>query len=371
MLDKRPTFVKIKLNNLIHNLNIIKSLIKPETNILAVVKANAYGHGSIEVVKALYNEGVKQFAVACAYEAEKIFNLKLNCKVISLGKIYKEDINLCKKFNYEITVSSLNDLEELSNLNFPINIHLKVDTGMGRCGIWPEDFLTSLTLIKDNKFLNLAGVLTHFPAADTDFKFTNNQIKKLELMKEILREKSFTKTLIHCSNSDAIINFSEACFDIVRPGIILYGSYWNIEKKINLGLKPVMEFISQVVDIKEFNLGNTIGYGRTFKVEKSGHMFALIPAGYADGFCRNFSNKGFVLINNTLCKIAGKISMDWLVVDIDGKNVKIGDKVTFFGDDNLKMDIDKIAKSIDTISYEILCNVGQNYRKEVVYDRSN
>lgn len=123
-----------------------------------------------------------------------------------------------------------------------------------------------------------------------------------------------------------------------------------------------MEFISKVVDIKYFKKGDTIGYGRTFKVEKEKQKFALIPVGYADGYSRYFSNKGKVLINNYICEIAGRISMDWLVVNINRKKINIGDNVTLFGDDNFKIDIDKIAKKINTISYEILCNVGRNFR---------
>jgi len=371
MLDKRPTYIKIKLKNLINNLEIIKKIIKKNTEIIAVVKANAYGHGSEEVTKELFKHNVKYFAVACAYEAEKLFNLNLNLKIVSIGKIYREDIELSKKFPYELTVSSINDLNNIKSINFPLNIHLKIDTGMGRCGVWSEEFISALKIIKSNGFLNLKGVLTHFPAADNDLEFTKSQIKILQNLRKFLYENKFVNVSIHCANSDAIINFPEAHFDMVRPGIILYGSYWNLKKKKELGLKPVMEFISKVVEIKTFKKGDTIGYGRTFTVEKDNMKCALIPAGYADGFSRAFSNNGFLLINNHLCEIVGRISMDWLVVNINNKDIKIGDKVILFGDEKRQVDIDIIANKINTISYEILCNVGKNYRKEVVYDRGN
>jgi alanine racemase len=368
MIEKRPTLIKIKLSNLINNLNIIRKIIGNNKTIITVIKANAYGHGSIEVAKTLYKQDIKYFAVASACEAKKLFNIGLNCKILSLGKIYREDLELCQTHNYEITVSSLNDLKNLEHVNFPLKIHLKIDTGMGRCGIWEHELFQALQLINQNKHINLHGLLTHFPAADEDYDFTLYQINQFKKIKKILKEKGFSKTLLHCANSDAIINFHESLFDIVRPGIIIYGSYWNIQKKLELGFKPVMEFLSKVVEIKTFNRGDTIGYGRTYRVSKKSQKCALIPVGYADGFSRYFSNNGKVLINNQLCEIVGRISMDWLLVNIDNKEIAIGDKVILFGDDEFKIDIDKIAKSINTISYEILCNVGKTFRNEVVYE---
>ncbi len=367
MINRRPTKIIIKLNNLINNLNVVKKIVGKDKEILAIVKANAYGHGNVAVAKTLNKEGVKFFGVASAYEAAKLFENNISGKILSLGKIYKEDLEIAKNFPYVVTVSSFHDLKLLENINFKLNVNIKFDTGMGRCGIWPDEEKVFIEKIKMNKNLILEGVLTHFPVADSDENFTKNQIDYFNKIKEIFHEKEFKNLYFHCANSDAIINFDISYFDIVRPGIILYGSYWDIEKKKKLGLKPVMEFVSKVVDMKHFKKGATIGYGRTFKVTCDNMKCALIPVGYADGFSRHFSNNGKVLINNKLYNVLGRVSMDWIVVEAD-KYVKIGDDVVLFGDDAGTLDIDKIAASIKTISYEILCNVGGNFRKEVVYD---
>ena len=370
MLYKRPTKIIIKLKNLVNNLKIVKQIIGKDKGICAIVKANAYGHGNVEIAKTLNKEGINFFGVASAYEALKLFKNNISGKILSLGKIYKEDLDLARKFPYVVTISSLNDLELLENVDFKLNINVKFDTGMGRCGILPDEEKIFIEKIRANKNLILEGVLTHFPAADNDKSFTDYQINCFNKIKEIFYENGFKDLYFHCANSDAIINKNTSYFDIVRPGIILYGSYWDIEKKRILGLKPVMEFVSKVVDIKDFKKGFTIGYGRTFQVTGESMKCALIPVGYADGFSRYFSNKGNVLINNKLCKILGRVSMDWIVTEAY-ENTKIGDNVVIFGDNKGILDIDEIASSIDTISYEILCNVGGNFRKEVVYDKSS
>lgn len=369
MIDSRPTVIKIKLKNLINNLKKVRLLLDNSSEIIAVIKANAYGHGSVEIARCLSENGVSFFGVACAFEAEKVFNAEINGKILSLGKIYREDIELTEKFPYILTVSGIEDLKALANSGKKVKIHLKFDTGMGRCGFFFEKLKYIVDFLKNNKNIDVDGVLTHFPEADKNKEFTENQIKTLVKIKEIFLEKGFKGIKYHCANSDGIINFSSSFFDYVRPGLILYGSYWNREIKKKLKLKPVMEFISKIVDIKNFKRGDSIGYGRTYIVKKDFIKGALIPVGYADGFPRALSNKGYVLINNKKCNIIGRISMDWLVADVtEVENVQIGSDVILFGDDELKADIDEIASLADTISYEILCNVGQNYRKEFIYD---
>ncbi len=370
MIYSRPTKIKIKLNNLLHNLSIIKKL-TPKSQIMAVVKSNAYGHGSIKVASTLNMNGVNFFAVACAYEAEKLFKSGLNAEILSLGKIYREDIELAQHYRYTLTISSIDDITNIQSGDSRVSVHLKVDTGMGRCGVWEKNLKEIIHLIKNSSKINLKGVITHFPAADTDIDFTNKQIENFKFIKKLFYDNDYKNLLFHCANSDAIINFDNSIFDFVRPGLMLYGAYGDIAKKRDLGLKPVMEFVSKIVDIKSFNKGDSIGYGRSYIVTKDYQKFGLIPVGYADGFSRFFSNKGVVLTNGKISKIAGRVSMDWSMIELEGDNSKVGDDVILFGDDNNIMDVDLIAKTIGTISYEILCNVGQNYRKEIVYLNSD
>ena len=370
MIEKRPTKIKVKLDNLVNNLKIINRIVKNKSKIFAVVKANAYGHGSVEIVRTLREKGVNNFVVACSGEAEEIFKNESNIRILSLGKIYKEDIELSAKYPYSLTVSSYRDLELLETINCKLNVHIKIDTGMGWCGLWSEQLKKFMKKIEKNKKINIEGVLTHFPNAEDDRAFTNMQIMYLEKIMKFFTERGYNKIFFHCANSEGLLNYDNSFFNVVRPGIILYGSYKDIDKKKELGLKPVMEFVSKIVDIKIFKKGDTIGYARAFKVLKNNFKCALIPVGYADGYSRFFYDKGVVLINNKICKVVGRISMDWIMVDVNSISVDIGDDVILFGDDNWIIDVDRLAASIGTISYEIFCNVGKNLRKCIVYDKT-
>ncbi len=370
MLDSRPTKIKIKLKNLINNVNVIKKLVGNELPVLAVVKANAYGHGSVEIAKELKKKDIDFFGVACAYEADKLFKSGISCKILSLGKIYREDIELADKYPYRLTVSSIEDLYALSDLQGKFKVHLKFDTGMGRCGFFFDKVKFVIDFLKEKDNITVEGIFTHFPVADKDTEFTQQQIIIFNKIREMFKTSGYNNILYHTANSDGIINFKSSYFNLVRPGLLLYGSYWNKSIKKSLGFKPVMEFISKITDIKIFKCGDTIGYGRTYTVSKENIKAAIVPVGYADGYSRGFSNRGYVLINGKLCKILGRISMDWMVVDVtDLEDVTIGTTVILFGDDDFKADVDDLAKAIDTISYEILCSAGKNYRKEVIYDK--
>ncbi len=367
LIESRPTSVKIKLKNLVNNLNIVKKLINKNTEILAVVKADAYGHGAYEVSKILIENGVKYLGVASSKEAKEIFSKikHSNFSILSFGKIYKEDISLAKKNkNYHISLSSFDSFNYFDK-NLQINVHINIDTGMGRCGIFFDNISELFEKLKLYPNINVVGVYSHFPAADEDKYFTIKQIKQFREIKRAFNEKGFKNVKFHISNSDGIVNFPQANFDLVRPGIMLYGSYWNLKKKKELGLKPVMEFYSRIVDIKYFKKGMSIGYKRKFIVGKNNYKLGLVPVGYADGYSRFFSNIGIIGVNGKITKVAGVISMDWIMIDInDLKNVKIGDKVILFGDDNFLIDVDVISAKIGTISYEIFCSIGQRVNKE-------
>ncbi len=366
LIKERPTIAKIKLKNLINNINIIKNLINSTTKIIAVVKANAYGHGAVEISKFLNKNGINFFAVASHDEAKELFEANIKAKVLNFGKIYKKDVELAKKYDYVLSITSFDCFNYFSK-DDKFEIHINIDTGMGRCGIFVEDLPFLIEKLKSYN-LNLTGIYSHFPAADENIDFTEKQIKIFERVKKIFIEKGFKNLKFHISNSDGIINFKEANFDYVRPGIMLYGSYWNKEKKIELGLKPVMEFSSRIIDIKTFYKNQTIGYKQTFKVPFNNFKAGLVPVGYADGYPRNLSHKGEVLINNKKVPILGLVSMDWIIIDLNDIDAKIGDEVTLFGDDNFFIDVDNIASKMGTISYEVLTGIGKRVKRIYSYD---
>ena len=359
-ITERPSFALIKLHNLKNNVKIIKNLISSNTDIIAVVKANAYGHGAKQITESLYNETIKYFAVASSEEAEELLNS--NITILNFGKIYKKDVEIAKKFNYILSITSFDSFNYFSE-NDSIEFHLNVDTGMGRCGIFFEDLPFLLEKLKIYKNLKFTGVYSHFPAADKDKNFTEKQITIFKKVKNFFIENGFKNLKYHISNSDGIINFPEANFDFVRPGIMLYGAYWDKVKKLELGLKPVMELKSKIIDIKTFKKGDSIGYKREFIVPFNNFKAGLVPIGYADGYLRALSGKSKALIKGKICDILGLVSMDWIIVDLNNVNVEIGDDIILFGDDEYKIDVDELADISGTISYEILCRIGERVKR--------
>jgi len=364
IIEDRPAFAEINLGNLIHNLNVIKDLIRKDVEILAVIKADAYGHGIEKVFRTLNGSGIKYFGVACSEEAESILKINSDVNVLSFGKIYKKDILLAKRFkNYNLTISGFDCVNYLDTES-EYNVQINVDTGMGRCGIFVDDLKFLLDKLNNYKNVNLTGVYSHFPSADLDIEYTKKQIEIFSRIRELFIEKGYKNLKFHISNSDGIVNFPEANFDMVRPGITLYGGYWNIKKKRELGLKPVMKFYSKVVQIKNFKKGMSIGYKRKFIVPFDNFKAGLVPIGYADGYLRFFSNKSRVLIKNRLCRVIGLVSMDWMMVDLNGvENPQIGDEVILFGDEGYFVDVDELAEKIGTISYELLCRIGNRVKR--------
>ncbi len=366
LIEERPTIAKIKLKNLENNINIIKNLINPDTKIIAVVKADAYGHGAVNISRYLKKNDIDFLAVASHDEAKELFEANIRAKILSFGKIYKKDVELAKKYDYVLSITSFDCFNYFSK-DDKFEVHVNIDTGMGRCGIFIEDLPFLIEKLKSYN-LNLTGIYSHFPSADENINFTKKQIKVLKEVKKLFIEKGFKYLKFHISNSDGIINFKEANFDFVRPGIMMYGAYWNKEKKKKLGLKPVMEFSSKIIDIKIFNKNQTIGYKQTFKVPFNNFKAGLIPVGYADGYPRSLSHNGKVLINDKKTLILGLVSMDWIIVDLNNINAKIGDEVTLFGDDNFYLDVDDIASKIGTISYEIFTGIGKRVKRVYYYD---
>lgn len=355
----RSTRANIYVENLIENFSNIKKRCKG-TAICAAVKADAYGHGAVEVAQILEKEGCSYFGVATTIEAEELIINNIKTPIMLLSLPTPEEIESIVKLNVEPIVTTMEFIKliekEANKQKKAINIHLKIDTGMGRIGCLPEEAYPIAKFIKDSKCLNLQGVCTHLSTAELDNQsYTNSQLDKFRKVIQQFKENSIIPNFLHAANSGGMLMNNDSLFNLVRTGINLYG-YPPTDKPIyQISLKPVMELMTKVVSLKLLPAGSDISYGRTYTTLKPS-LIATIPVGYADGYFRALSNLGKVSINGKLYPIVGNICMDQMMVEVDD-SVNLYDDVILIGRGKNEPNAQSIAEKINTISYEILTNI--------------
>ncbi len=359
------TWAEIDLSALVHNFNLIKQMTH-KSKIMAVVKANAYGHSVYDVAPVLDKAGADCFAVSNIDEALQLRELKISKPILILGYTPASCAKILAENNISQCVYSkeyallLSEYSKKQNVN--VNIHIKLDTGMSRLGFdCRTDGLCGLNTAlecAELPHLKFEGIFTHFAVsdrtADSDDGFTQGQFKRFQKSVEYFEQNGLKAKMCHCANSAAIIKDADKHLDITRPGIILYGIEPDSSSEFKKGLIPVMTLKSVVSMVKEINVGDTVSYGRIFKAQRK-MKIATVTAGYADGYPRILSNKAYVLINGYKAKILGRVCMDQMAVDVsDIPHVKMGDEVILFGKD---LPVNKLAKMADTIGYEIVCGI--------------
>lgn len=369
----RPVYAEIDLDTIAYNMKNIKSLVK-DKEVIAVVKADCYGHGCLDVVPTLLENGASRLAVAVLTEGIELRNDNIKASIMILGytPIYLAEELI--KYDLEQTVYDLNYAKELSEIALKLNkkakVHIAIDTGMGRIGFLPTDkAINEVLQICSLKGLEVLGIFTHFSSSDEEDKeYTHEQFKKFTDFNSKLSELKIKIPLKHTSNSGAIIDLPETYLDAVRAGIILYGYYPSNEvKKTNLSLKPALTLKARITRVQEMDKDMYISYGRTFKTERKS-LIATIPIGYADGYSRLLAKNAKVIINGKFAPVVGRICMDQCMIDvtdIDG-DINVGDEVIILGEQgDLKFNADDIADIMGTINYEILCML--KYRIPRVY----
>ena len=358
----RPAWAEIDLDAIAYNTRNIKKLIG-DKDIIAVVKANCYGHGVIDIIPTLLENGVSRFAVAMISEALEIRDNKITAPVMILGftPLYlgEELINN----NIEQTVYDLDYAKELSKIALTLNkkakIHIAIDTGMGRIGFLPnEKSIDNITEICSLEGIEVIGIFTHFSTSDEkDKEYSHEQFTKMLSVMDTLKKRGIDIPLKHVANSGAIIDLPDTYLDAVRAGIILYGYYPSDEiDKNNLALKPALTLKATITNVKTLEKDMYVSYGRTFKTSNE-TIVATIPVGYADGYLRKLAENGKVIIKGEFAPIIGRICMDQFMIDVTNiPDVKIGDEVILLGEKNgLKYNADDMAKKLDTINYEVTC----------------
>lgn len=356
-----------------HNFINIKKLVPVGVKIMPVIKADGYGHGA-DVFADVLEDVSDYFAVAIIEEALELRNHGVKVPIMLLGYTNPVYFETAIKNDIAVTILTFEDALKMSEIAKKTGkiakIHIPVDTGMSRIGFTPDEKgADEITKIASLDNILLEGVFTHFATSDEENKeFTNFQAKRFVEFKELLLLRGVDCVIFHCANSGAIIQHKEYSFDMVRPGIILYGLYPSddVDKSL-LELTPVMELHSYISFVKTIKKGDTVSYGRTFTAEND-MKIATIPVGYADGYPRLLSNKGRVIINGNYAPITGRVCMDQFMVDVSHiDEVKVGDEVILIGQkDGLSVSADEIAKMTGTINYEVTCNISKRVPREVV-----
>lgn len=374
MTDEERVLAIIDLDAIAYNMTNIKSKVGKETGIIGIIKADAYGHGSVEISKVILENGADWLAVAVVDEGINLRKNGIAAPILLLG--YTPELRLEDVVNngFIQTVYTYKTAKKLSDVAVRLGktavIHIKIDTGMGRIGYRVnEASADEIVKISELPNIEVNGMFTHFSTADEkDKDYTLNQYKKFVQMDALLRERGLEIPIKHAANSAAIMDFDNMMFNMVRPGIILYGAYPSEEvDKDNLSIKPAMSVKTHVSYVKEVNEGDYISYGRKYQAVGK-RIIATIPVGYADGFMRAYSNGGKVLIKGECAPIVGRICMDQFMVDVtDIKDVQINDEVVLIGKQgNKEITVDFIASILDTINYEVFCTLSKRVPRQYI-----
>lgn len=358
---ERSTKAVVDLGAIAYNVSEIRKRIGKKRDLMAVVKADGYGHGSVEVSRTALKNGANCLGVATPEEGQQLREAGIDVPILVLGLIQPEEAYKVVDFNLEQAISSLELAEALdqigSKVGARINAHIKLDTGMGRVGLLPKDAVAFAKRASRFKNLNIKGIFSHFSCADeVDKTFAKKQIEIFDRLVRDIEASGIKIPKKHIANSAGILDLPESFYDLVRPGIMIYGLYPSAEVSHSIELKSAMAFLTKVIFVKWVSPGCPMSYGRTFMTQKK-TMVATLPVGYADGYSRLLSGRGEVLIKGHRVALMGRICMDMCMIDVsEVKNVQPGDEVILFGKG---LPVDEIAEKIGTINYEVVCAVGK------------
>jgi alanine racemase len=358
----------VNLNAIRHNLTQIRSKVEANTKLMVIIKADAYGHGAVPLAKAIGTSNmIDYYGVAIIEEAIELREAGIEKPILILGYTPKEQYDLVVAYDVVQTVFQYEMAEAISreakHQEKIAKIHIKIDTGMSRIGF--SDTQESIKIIKQISTLEnieIEGMFSHFARADeTDKTSTKNQLERYIAFNKMLEEKQIYIPLKHIANSAGIIEFPEAYFNMVRCGIATYGIYPSeVVNQQEIHLTPAMELKTHVIYVKDVESGVGISYGAAFVTDKKTRI-ATIPVGYADGYSRNLSNHGRVIIHGRYAPIVGKICMDQFMVDVTNiADVKQGDSVTLLGRDaDAYISAEELAEGSHSFAYELVCTVGK------------
>lgn len=359
-----PTIATISLAAVAHNLRELRRLLLPQTHILAVVKADGYGHGGMIMAETLSKLGVQRFGVASVQEGMALREAGIPGDIVVMGGVFSWQLKDLMAFNLTPTLSDVDIASALSQevpeATRPYPVHLKIDTGMRRLGFTTEEVLALLQSPMMARTLSCQGLMTHLADADNpDPTFTLDQLNHLEEAVLRLRSANLPVPCVHAANTAGILWHPQSWLDMVRPGLLLYGYTPTPNRESPVSLQPAMTVTTKVVHLKTVEQGEPVSYSGLYRTTRQSRL-AVLPIGYAHGYARRLSNRGEVIIQDQRCPIVGRICMDMTVVDVtDVPGVKPGDDVIVMGkSEQQEITAYDLAAWQESIPYEVLCNLG-------------
>ncbi|MDD5216493.1 MAG: alanine racemase [Candidatus Omnitrophica bacterium] len=351
------TWVEIHLDHLLHNLRTLKKAFGFPNSAMAIVKANAYGHGLIEVAKTVASE-VEYFGVSSLQDALALKEHQIEKPVFIFGRLLRPELPAALMNGIVLTVSSFEEAFEISELSETLSrkttVHIKVDTGMGRLGIPYRQALLTIEKIAKLDGIKVEGLYTHFPTAELDDGFRDRQLIHFSQLVETLYKQGITFRYRHAPNSAGILKGPHPVINLIRPGIMLYGLYPDKSLTHMAQVKPVLSLKTRIISLKQLQAEESAGYGRSY-IAKAPTNIAVLPIGYSHGYPFTASNKAYVLYHGKRYPLAGRVSMDYLTIDLGETAARIGDEVTLIGQDQKeKIRAEDLAQWAGTIPYEIV-----------------
>ncbi len=360
----RPTVAVIHLNAISRNIRAIQRKIGKKRHVMAVVKARGYGHGMLEAARAAIEGGAAELGVATMDEAVALRAQGIRLPILMLGPVFRSDAEVVVRKRISVALGSLDVARSLDRAarrqGRRAGVHVKIDTGMGRFGFWHEEWKKVLPELVRYAHLRFDGLFTHF--SDSDGKsprYTKWQLRNFQCVLEECQHVGFRPGKIHAANSGAILQHPDAHFDLVRPGITVFGLYPTPVVERTVVLHPAMTLLSRIVMIRNVGKGRYISYGRTFKAPRRMRV-ATVPIGYGDGYPRSLSNRGVMIVRGRRVPIVGRVCMDQVLLDVARvPGAEVGDEVLIYGKKGTAhLPIEEIAETIGTIPNEIVCEVG-------------
>lgn len=374
MLHER-TWAEIDLDALASNLDVVRTSVGPDVDVMLVVKADAYGHGSVPVSWHLLQRGVRVLGVGDSSEALELRAAGITAPIVVLGAVVEGELEDVVRGNIDVTVHSgdrVRALRRLLNRGGPrVGVHLKVDTGMGRLGCHPERALGIAREVRRSRGLDLVGVATHLADAHADGgAMAELQLRRFRRVLRALDEEGLLPPWRHVHASAGILSTLPNAFNLVRPGLAVYGL--DPHGAEDTPLTPALAWRTQIVFLKDHRRGARIGYGGTWRAPRKTRV-ATLPVGYNDGYRFAFGNRAHVLVRGQRCPVIGRVSMDYTTVDVTGvRDAQVGDVVTLLGDDGAQsVSARELAALGDTIPYEILCGIGRRVKRRYAQGRED
>jgi len=352
----------IHLDSLIHNYQLIKEKVQNK-RIMAVVKANAYGHGAVPVAKALESVGVDWFGVFTPEEGIALRQGGVSGNILVFCRFNRQFLPKAMEWNLTLNITSEDDLMDLKEFHTATGsspaVHVKIDTGMTRLGLPVEAVSSFFTLLKETPNVQCEGIYSHFATADEgDPEYAKHQLEQFEEVLKIAEQIGLTFEHVHLSNSGSVLNFPESSFTLVRVGLLLYGAFPSDEVPKDLSIEPVMEFTAPVVNLRKVKAGTLVSYGGVWSAPHD-TVIGVVQVGFADGFPRSWYEEGCISLKGERYKIAGRVCMDQFTVDFFNANVKAGDEVLLFGKNKTdSILIEEISESIGSTPYVLFTAIG-------------